>query len=236
MLPQTCQQQQQQRAAVCTTLSNPALEAVATLHFFCVVCLQVLVGPVSVRPPHATISPPEVAQFLAGSHPSAGFILVAFGSSAHFAAQISAEEYSQLALAFADLAPSKVLWNVRALPHKLSSQDLPLGNNTLLAPWVDYNDALGHPNCKAFVTHAGIHSIYEAAFHGVPAVGVPFMDEQLANAVALAGRGMAEVAVEAVGMRKKGRAGHGRQYTRQYMAGLIKQVSSAAALLATSRV
>jgi hypothetical protein len=43
--------------------------------------------------------------------------------------------------------------------------------------------------------------------------------------MALAGRGMAEVAVEAVGMRKKGKAGHGRQYTRQYMAALIKQVN-----------
>jgi UDP:flavonoid glycosyltransferase YjiC (YdhE family) len=166
-----------------------------------------------------------VAQLLAGSEPSAGFILVAFGSSAHFAAQISAE-YSQLALALADLAPSKVLWNVRALPHGLTPGGL-LGNNTLFAPWVDYNDALGHSNCKAFVTHAGIHSIYEAAFHGVPAVGVPFMDEQLANAMALAGRGMAEVVVEAVGFRKKGRAGFGRQYTRQYMAALIKQASGA---------
>jgi glucuronosyltransferase len=152
---------------------------------------------------------------------------VAFGSSAHFASQISAEEYSQLALAFTDLAPSKVLWNVRELPHGLTPEDLPLGNNTLLAPWVDYNDALGHPACKVFVTHAGIHSVYEAAFHGVPVVGVPFMDEQLANAMALAGRGMAAVAVEAVGLRKRGKAGFGRQYTREYMAGLIKQVSLA---------
>jgi glucuronosyltransferase len=153
---------------------------------------------------------------------------VAFGSSAHFAAQISAEEYSRLALAFADLAPSKVLWNVRELPHGLTPGNLPLGNNTLLAPWVAYNDALGHPACKAFVTHAGIHSVYEAAFHGVPVVGVPFMDEQLANAMALAGRGMAAVAVEALGLRKRGKAGFRRQYTTEYMADLIKQMRLAA--------
>jgi hypothetical protein len=158
--------------------------------------------------------------------PSAGFILVAFGSSAHFAAQISADEYSQLALAFAELAPFTVLWNVRELPHGLSPEDLHLGNNTLLAPWLDYNDALGHPSCRAFVTHAGIHSVYEAAFHGVPVVAVPFMDEQLANAMALVGKGMAAVAVEAVGLRKKGNAGFGRQYSRHYMAALIKQVSA----------
>lgn len=86
-------------------------------------------------------------------------------------------------------------------------------------------DILGHPACKVFVTHAGIHSIYEAAFHGVPIIGVPFQDEQWANAVNVASRGMGEVAAEAVALRKQGRMGHGRRHTREYMAALIKKVS-----------
>ena len=38
---------------------------------------------------------------------------------------------------------------------------------------------LGHQNTKAFVSHCAIHSVYEAMFHGVPVVGVPFMFEQV---------------------------------------------------------
>jgi hypothetical protein len=52
------------------------------------------------------------------------------------------------------------------------------------------------------------------------------MNEQLANAMALAGKGVAAVAAEAVGLRKLGKVGFGRQYMREYMADLIKQVSS----------
>jgi hypothetical protein len=40
-------------------------------------------------------------------------------------------------------------------------------------------DVLGHFNARVFVSHCGLHSVYEAGFHGVPVVGVPFMFEQV---------------------------------------------------------
>lgn len=40
-------------------------------------------------------------------------------------------------------------------------------------------DVLGHPNTRAFVSHAGLHSVYEAAFHGVPLAAVPFHFESV---------------------------------------------------------
>jgi UDP:flavonoid glycosyltransferase YjiC (YdhE family) len=40
-------------------------------------------------------------------------------------------------------------------------------------------DVLGHPSTRLLVSHCGLHSIYEAAFHGVPVVGLPFMFEQV---------------------------------------------------------
>lgn len=43
-------------------------------------------------------------------------------------------------------------------------------------------DVLGHPNTKVFVSHCGVHSINEAAFHGVPIVAVPIQFEQVGQA------------------------------------------------------
>lgn len=40
-------------------------------------------------------------------------------------------------------------------------------------------DVLGHSNARVFVSHCGLHSVYEAGYHGVPVVGVPFMFEQV---------------------------------------------------------
>lgn len=67
----------------------------------------------------------------------------------------------------------------QVLPPTVDVDRLPLGSNTLLVPQVDYNDVLGHPNARVFVSHCGLHSVYEAAYHGVPVVGVPFMFEQV---------------------------------------------------------
>ena len=44
------------------------------------------------------------------------------------------------------------------------------------------NDVLGHPAVKAFVTHAGSNSIYEAAYHGMPVVCIPLIADQADNA------------------------------------------------------
>lgn len=40
-------------------------------------------------------------------------------------------------------------------------------------------DVLGHPHTKAFVSHCGMHSVNEAAYHGVPLVALPFQFEQV---------------------------------------------------------
>jgi hypothetical protein len=51
--------------------------------------------------------------------------------------------------------------------------------NPFPTPCVYSQDVLGHSNTRAFMSHCGIHSVYEAAYHGVPLVGVPFMFEQV---------------------------------------------------------
>lgn len=59
----------------------------------------------------------------------------------------------------------------------------------LLPPTQPCQDVLGHPATRAMLTHGGVHSCYEAAFHGVPIVAAPFMAEAADMAAKLIARG-----------------------------------------------
>jgi hypothetical protein len=50
-------------------------------------------------------------------------------------------DFKELAAGFAAIAPTRVLWPLkqRAMPDGLRIEDLQLGDNTLVVPWVDYN-------------------------------------------------------------------------------------------------
>jgi UDP:flavonoid glycosyltransferase YjiC (YdhE family) len=117
-----------------------------------------MVGPVSARPSSPVIPDPAIAAFAAEAAAEDGLVLISFGSvSSFFGSLLTKEDYVNLALAFADLAPVRVLWllNPRGLPEGVTVEGLPLGNNTLMVPWGPINDVLGHPSCRAFVTHGG---------------------------------------------------------------------------------
>jgi hypothetical protein len=136
------------------------------------------------------------------------------------------EDYVNLAQAFKDLAPTRVLWPLLPsnLPQGLTLADLPLGPNVLVVPWVDYNDVLGHPATRLFISHCGIHSMWEAAFHGVPVIGVPFQMEQRENTLKLASHGMGEVNKESVAYRGKWVKKSSIIFKRETMRELVRQV------------
>ncbi|MEQ2206632.1 UDP glycosyltransferase 8, partial [Xenoophorus captivus] len=52
------------------------------------------------------------------------------------------------------------------------------------------NDLLGHVNTKAFLSHGGLNSIYEAMYHGVPVVGVPLFGDHYDTMTRVAAKGM----------------------------------------------
>jgi UDP:flavonoid glycosyltransferase YjiC (YdhE family) len=89
---------------------------------------------------------------------------------------------------------------------------------------VDYNDVLGHPATRLFISHCGIHSIWEAAFHGVPVIGVPVQMEQRENALKLASHGMGEVNKESVAYRGRLFKKKDMVFKRETMRDLARQV------------
>uniref|UniRef100_A0A183E1L1 UDP-glucuronosyltransferase n=1 Tax=Gongylonema pulchrum TaxID=637853 RepID=A0A183E1L1_9BILA len=52
--------------------------------------------------------------------------------------------------------------------------------------WIDQVNLLHHPKTKAFITHAGMNSLSEAAFAGTPVICIPiFADQHYNTAIAL---------------------------------------------------
>lgn len=94
--------------------------------------------------------------------------------------------------------PHRVIWQWKDPPKK----DLP---NVLLSNWLPQQDLLGritfprsyfreqttllfsfnlgHPKCKAFITHGGLFSTQEAVYHGVPLIEIPFVADQESNMI-----------------------------------------------------
>lgn len=48
----------------------------------------------------------------------------------------------------------------------------------------------GHANVKAFLSHGGLNSIYEAMYHGVPVVGVPLFGDHYDSMTRVQAKGM----------------------------------------------
>ncbi|RXN28775.1 UDP-glucuronosyltransferase 2A1 isoform X4 [Labeo rohita] len=68
-----------------------------------------------------------------------------------------------------------------------------LGENTRIYKWIPQNDLLGHPKTRAFITHGGTNSIYEAIYHAIPMVGIPLFGDQPDNLAHMKAKGAAVV-------------------------------------------
>ncbi|KAG8228492.1 UDP-glycosyltransferase [Ladona fulva] len=103
-----------------------------------------------------------------------GVIYFSMGSNVK-SAEFSAEKRDAILAAFAELK-EKVLWKWEGdgpLPGQSS--------NVKLEKWVPQSDLLAHPNIKLFITHGGMLSLLEAAYRGVPLIGIPFYGDQKLN-------------------------------------------------------
>lgn len=77
--------------------------------------------------------------------------------------------------AFATL-PYNVVWKWEGTKIK----DLP--SNVRTAAWWPQQELLGHPKLQAFVSHGGLLSLHEAAYHAAPTLVLPVFCDHDGNA------------------------------------------------------
>ncbi|XP_037553489.1 UDP-glucuronosyltransferase 2A2-like [Nematolebias whitei] len=126
--------------------------------------------------------PQHLEEFVqsSGEH---GVILMSLGT---LIGDLPRDLADEIAATFAKL-PQKVIWRYKGV------KPATLGNNTLMLDWIPQNELLGHPDVKLFISHGGTNGIYEAIYHGVPIVGIPFVFDQADNLSRLRAKGVARV-------------------------------------------
>jgi len=109
-----------------------------------------------------------------------GVLVVSLGTLVE--AVLTSETVNTLADVFAQL-PVQVLWKLSIAPPAK------VGANTRIERWIPQNDLLGHYKTKAFLTHGGMNSVQEAAYHGVPMLGFPHFADQFDNIIRMVAAG-----------------------------------------------
>ncbi|XP_065332906.1 uncharacterized protein LOC135934838 [Cloeon dipterum] len=115
--------------------------------------------------------PADIQEFLDGA--TQGAIYFSMGSNLR-SDLMPAEKIREILAAFAKI-PQRVLWKWESdeLAERLE--------NVKTAKWLPQQDILAHPNVKVFITHGGLLSAQEAAFHGVALIGIPIFGDQMLN-------------------------------------------------------
>nr|WHM27964.1 UDP-glycosyltransferase family 467 member A3 [Frankliniella occidentalis] len=127
------------------------------------------VGGMQARP--AKPLPDDILAWVNEKAAPNGFVYMSFGTNVRSAA-LSKDKRNAILRAFGRIK-QRVLW-------KYEGDDIldKLPRNVRVAKWLPQNDILGHPNIRCFISHNGALGTQEASYHGVPILGVPFMDDQ----------------------------------------------------------
>ncbi|KAG5893418.1 hypothetical protein JTB14_024331 [Gonioctena quinquepunctata] len=101
-----------------------------------------------------------------------GVVVFSMGSNLN-SADFDPEKKKAILEAFSKIK-QKVLWKFETdLEEKPS--------NVMISKWLPQQDALGHPNTVAFITHCGLLGTIEAVYYGVPQLGLPMFWDQYRN-------------------------------------------------------
>ncbi|XP_054728631.1 UDP-glucuronosyltransferase 2A1-like [Anastrepha obliqua] len=124
--------------------------------------------------------PRELEDFMSSAR--TGVIYYSMGSSVR-TAKMPDDFYKTMVSVFAQLSEYHVLWKWEGNATQLAG----LTPNVRLSAWLPQQDILGHRRLKAFITHGGLLSMYEAIYHAMPMVMLPvFCDHDVNVAKATA--------------------------------------------------
>jgi len=125
--------------------------------------------------------PRDLEDFVSASKD--GVMLVSFGSYLNFATH-------DVVRKFCDTFTDKrnrllVVWKI--------NDDNVCSNNgrVKMMSWVPQNDLLADPRVQIFISHGGLNSIVESAYHAKPMIIFPIIADQLSNAAAAESKGLA---------------------------------------------
>nr|QIK00370.1 UDP-glycosyltransferase [Xylotrechus quadripes] len=136
------------------------------------------VGGLNVKP--AKELPPDLKSIMDDAKD--GVILFSLGTNIR-SANLKTEVRKNLLEAFSRLKQI-VLWKFEDTLDTLPS-------NVIIRKWLPQNDILGHPNTRLFISHGGALSTFEAIYHAVPIIGMPFFLDQKVNINSLVEKNMA---------------------------------------------
>lgn len=138
------------------------------------------VGGIHLKPPEHKL-PKDLKDFMDGAKD--GVIVFSLGSSVR-AETFPPQKRDAFIQAFSEL-PQKVIW-------KWEGDTLPgQPKNVKIVRWFPQMDVLGHPNIRVFITHGGLMGTMEAAYSGVPMVGIPLFGDQFHNVRCFMAEGIA---------------------------------------------
>ncbi|GAB0096857.1 UDP-glucuronosyltransferase 2B31-like [Sergentomyia squamirostris] len=115
-----------------------------------------------------------------------GVILFSLGTNVP-CAQLGDARLTEIIEAFKALPRYTFLW-------KCEADTLPVAvpSNVVMRKFFPQSDVLNHPNIKLFITHCGLMSVQEAAWFGVPIIGLPIFADQFLNIKVSVKAGVAE--------------------------------------------
>uniref|UniRef100_A0A182KCZ4 Uncharacterized protein n=1 Tax=Anopheles christyi TaxID=43041 RepID=A0A182KCZ4_9DIPT len=127
--------------------------------------------------------PAMMSQFIARA--SKGVVLFSFGTNVQ-SEMLGTEVNRQLLELFSSMPDYGFIWK------HANADGLIMPPNVLMTSWVPQSAVLANGRTRLLVSHGGLLSLQEAAWYGVPVIGVPFFADQFSNVrrIELAGIGI----------------------------------------------
>lgn len=137
----------------------------------------ILVGGFSVREPNPLNA--ELEEFMQNSGDD-GVILMTLGT---ITKRYDARWTKIFADAFARL-PQKVIWRYYSTDSEVENS-YHFSDNIKRMKWVPQVDILAHNKTRLFISHCGLHGLYETIYYKMPVVALPISCDQFNHAVKL---------------------------------------------------